>query len=59
MTAQAADQTTGPTTAPGSRGARIRAARKQRGWTQSQLGEALGVSSQAVSQWEQGRTDPE
>ncbi|WP_204320886.1 hypothetical protein, partial [Enterobacter hormaechei] len=33
MTAQAAYQTTGPTTAPGSRGARIRAARKQRGWT--------------------------
>ncbi|QCI67230.1 XRE family transcriptional regulator [Phreatobacter stygius] len=54
-----ADPATVSTTAPLTRGDRIRAARKQRGWTQGQLGEALGVSSQAVSQWEQGRTDPE
>lgn len=33
---------------------RITQARKQAGLTQEQLGEALGVSRQAVSKWESG-----
>lgn len=35
-------------------GARIRAAREIRGWSQSELGRAVGVSKSAVSQWEKG-----
>jgi transcriptional regulator with XRE-family HTH domain len=36
-------------------GERIRAARQERGWTQEQLAEAVGVSRSAVAQWETGR----
>lgn len=33
----------------------IRAARASKGWTQTQLGEALGVTKGNVSAWEKGR----
>lgn len=36
-------------------GARIRAARAARSWTQDQLANAVGVSRSAVAQWETGR----
>ena len=36
-------------------GERIRKARQDRGWTQEQLAEAVGVSRSAVAQWETGR----
>ena len=39
-------------------GERIKTARKQAGLTQKELGEALGVSFQAVAQWETGRRVP-
>jgi transcriptional regulator with XRE-family HTH domain len=42
-----------------SRGARIRQIRKQVELTQTEFGERLGVSPQAVSQWERDLTDPE
>ena len=35
-------------------GARIKAAREDMGWTQADLGKAVGVSKSAVSQWEKG-----
>ena len=38
---------------------RIILARKQAGLTQEQLGEALGVSRQAVSKWESGQANPD
>lgn len=38
---------------------RIIQARKQAGLTQEQLGEALGVSRQAVSKWESGQANPD
>lgn len=38
---------------------RIIHARKQAGMTQEQLGEALGVSRQAVSKWESGQANPD
>lgn len=41
-----------------SLGERIRAAREASGWTQQQLGDALDISSQAVSQWEKNKTKP-
>lgn len=37
----------------------IRMLRKQRGMTQEQLAEAMGVSVGAVSKWESGQTNPE
>lgn len=37
----------------------IRLYRKQRGMTQEQLAEAMGVSVGAVSKWESGQTNPE
>ena len=39
-------------------GERIKTARKQAGLTQKELGKALGVSFQAVAQWETGRRVP-
>jgi transcriptional regulator with XRE-family HTH domain len=36
-------------------GARIRAARRERGWTQEALAEAVEVSRSAVAQWETDR----
>ena len=42
-------------TNPAEIGARIRAARVDRGWTQDQLAAAVGVSRSAVAQWETGR----
>lgn len=35
-------------------GRKIRECRLQRGWTQSQLGEKLGVKAAAVNKWESG-----
>ena len=37
----------------------IAALRKQRGISQTELGAALGVSSQAVSKWEKGISCPD
>ncbi|NMW24495.1 helix-turn-helix transcriptional regulator [Rhodanobacter denitrificans] len=37
----------------------IRAARKAKGLTQQQVADQLGVSKQSVSDWENGRCDPE
>jgi len=39
----------------GGAGARIRAARRERGWTQDDLAAAVGVSRSAVAQWETDR----
>jgi transcriptional regulator with XRE-family HTH domain len=36
-------------------GSRIRNVRRERGWTQDQLANAVGVSRSAVAQWETGR----
>ena len=40
-------------------GENIACLRKQKGWTQAELGEKLGVSNQAVSKWELGITMPD
>lgn len=40
---------------PSQIGARIRTVRRERGWTQDQLANAVGVSRSAVAQWETGR----
>lgn len=40
-------------------GAFIAQCRKEKQWTQKQLGEALGVSDRAVSKWETGRSLPD
>jgi len=39
-------------------GERIRRRRERLGLTQDQIGEALGVSRETVSQWESGTTEP-
>lgn len=39
-------------------GARIRAARLARGWSQQQLADAVGAVQTTVSSWERGRTEP-
>lgn len=40
-------------------GKNIAVLRKAKGWTQSELGEMLGVSNQAVSKWESEMTMPD
>lgn len=40
-------------------GENIARLRKEKGWTQAELGEKLGVSHQAVSKWESGMTMPD
>ena len=40
-------------------GTRIAALRRERGLSQEQLGEKLGVSRQAISKWESGQTNPD
>jgi transcriptional regulator with XRE-family HTH domain len=40
---------------PTEMGNRIRDVRRERGWTQDQLANAVGVSRSAVAQWETGR----
>jgi transcriptional regulator with XRE-family HTH domain len=42
-------------TSPSEMGLRIRDVRRERGWTQDQLANAVGVSRSAVAQWETGR----
>ena len=39
-------------------GERIRREREAKGLTQEELAEAVGVSRQAVSKWENGTSDP-
>lgn len=39
-------------------GGEIRKARENRGLTQAELAEKLGISSKTVSSWEVGRTEP-
>ncbi len=39
-------------------GSLIKQAREEKGFSQSQLAERMGVSLQAVQQWEQGRAAP-
>ena len=33
--------------------------RKEKGWTQSQLAEVLGITDKAVSKWETGKSLPD
>jgi transcriptional regulator with XRE-family HTH domain len=40
-------------------GAFIRMMRKEKGMTQEQLAEMLGVSQRSVSRWENGKTMPD
>ena len=40
-------------------GEKIRQARREKGMTQEQLAQALFVSRQTVSNWENGRTEPD
>ena len=40
-------------------GENIARIRKEKGWTQAELGEKIGVSNQAVSKWESGMTMPD
>lgn len=43
-------------TDPSQIGLRIRDVRRERGWTQDDLANAVGVSRSAVAQWETGRS---
>ena len=40
-------------------GERIAALRKEKGWSQTELAERLGVTNKAVSRWETGRGYPD
>ena len=40
-------------------GGRIAALRKEKGWTQTQLGEHLGVTNKTISRWENGNYIPD
>lgn len=40
-------------------GARIALLRRDRGWSQNELGKRLGVSASAVGMYEQGRREPD
>ena len=40
-------------------GEKIKAARKQKGWTQTKLADELGLSSEAISKWERDYYKPE
>ena len=40
-------------------GENIARLRKEKGWTQAELGKKLGISNQAVSKWELGLTMPD
>lgn len=40
-------------------GEKIAAARKAKGWSQEELGWKVGVSIQAVSKWEKGKSEPD
>ena len=44
---------------PGEYADRIRSLRLQNGYTQPELAEAVGVTKNAVSNWEAGRTRPD
>ena len=37
----------------------LMALRKQRGWSQEELGSQIGVTRQTVSKWEMGQSTPE
>lgn len=37
----------------------IKASRQEKGMTQNALGEALGVTAQAISKWERGQSFPD
>lgn len=39
-------------------GKNLRTARRTRGWTQRQVGEAIGVTNRDVSRWESGKVEP-
>lgn len=39
-------------------GANLRAARNERGWTQKQVADAIGVAPADVSRWERGKVEP-
>ena len=36
----------------------VKKLRKARGWTQTELGEKIGVSKNSISAWEQGKSEP-
>lgn len=39
-------------------GTTLRKARQDRGWTQAELGERVGLSTSVISRWETGADDP-
>jgi transcriptional regulator with XRE-family HTH domain len=43
----------------GNLGSNLRAARKQRGWTQEELSERSGVQAGEISRMEAGKRDPQ
>lgn len=51
-------RTNGTTQIAPNVGANLRVAREQRGMTQKQVGDAIGVRSRDVSRWENGHVEP-